>query len=117
MARYGPPDNGGDDKTIRFNSGKNAKQPPDTRWYRKPVVLLGIVLAILIALIIVGIVALFTGNQGRIPSVTTSTSAPTTTATTAPTTTTTATTSGGFHLPTLPSEITLPSVITLPSLP
>ncbi|ORB11138.1 hypothetical protein BST37_20720 [Mycobacterium noviomagense] len=83
---------------------------------------LGIVLAILIVLIIWGIVALFSGNQGGAPSVTTTTVSPTTT-TSAPTTT--PTTSGRFHLPstiTLPSlpslpSITLPSTITLPSLP
>lgn len=78
--------------------------------------LLVAVLAILIALITWGIVALFTGSQGGRPSITT------TTTTTAPATST----SGGFRLPSLPSEITLPSLpskitlpseITLPSLP
>ncbi|OCB23452.1 hypothetical protein A5689_15635 [Mycobacterium intracellulare subsp. yongonense] len=78
--------------------------------------LLGVALAILIALIIWGLNALFTSNHGGVPSITTTTTPATTTATPAPTTTE----SGGFHLPTLPSEITLPtlpSVITLPSLP
>ncbi|MBZ4572051.1 hypothetical protein H7I93_28560 [Mycobacterium nebraskense] len=79
-------------------------------------VLLAAVLAILIALITWGIIALFTASQGRSPSITT------TTTTTAPTTST----SGGFRLPSLPSDITLPSLpskitlpseITLPSLP
>ncbi|WP_375488393.1 hypothetical protein [uncultured Mycobacterium sp.] len=79
---------------------------------------LSIILAILIGLIIWGIVALFSGNQGGAPSITTTTVPSTTTS--APTTT--PTTSGRFHLPstiTLPSlpSITLPSTITLPSLP
>ncbi|WP_242657534.1 hypothetical protein [Mycobacterium intracellulare] len=116
MARYGPPDNGGDDETMRLNSGKNGKRPSLTPWYRRPAVLLGVALAILIALIIWGLNALFTSNHGGVPSITTTTTPATTTATPAPTTTE----SGGFHLPTLPSEITLPtlpSVITLPSLP
>lgn len=94
-----------------------------TAWYRRPPILLGVVIAILIILIIWGIIALFTGNQGGIPSITTTTLTPSTTATTSPTTTTTTspttTSSGEFHLPSLPSNITLPSLpgITLPSLP
>ncbi len=81
-------------------------------------VLLSVVLAVLVVLIIWGIIALFTGNQGGAPSVTTTTPA---TTTSAPATTTS--TSGEFHLPStikLPSTITLPSLpstITLPSLP
>jgi hypothetical protein len=119
VARYEPPDRG-DDPTARFNPqhGKQA-DPAPTPWYRNRVVLLSLVLAILVALIIWGIFALFTGNQGGAPSMTTTTQTATTTATTSVPTTTT-TTSGGFHLPSLPSTITLPSlpsVITLPSLP
>jgi hypothetical protein len=118
MARNQPPGQG-DGPTARtdpYYPGRGGPSP--TPWYRKPVVLLSIVLAILIALIIWGIVALFTGNQGGAPSVTTTTVPSTTTS--APTTT--PTTSGRFHLPstiTLPSlpSITLPSTITLPSLP
>lgn len=74
--------------------------------------LLGLVVAILVALIVWGMVALFAGNKGGTPSITTTT-------TTAPTTTP----SHGFQLPSLPSVITLPSLpslpskITLPSLP
>lgn len=108
MARYEPPNSGGDDQTGYTNSGESRQQPGPTPWYRRAVVLLGVVLAILIALIIWGIVTLFTGNQGGTPSITT------TTTTTAPTTT------HGFQLPSLPSDITLPSLpseITLPSLP
>ena len=74
-----------------------------------------LVLAILVALVIWGVIALFSGSQGGAPPVTTTTQPPTTTS--VPTTTTT---SGGFQLPTLPSVITLPSLpstITLPSLP
>ncbi|WP_244269112.1 hypothetical protein [Mycobacterium parascrofulaceum] len=115
MARYGSPNNGGDDQINYTDLGQSRKQSHFTPWYRRPVVLLGAVLAILIALITWGIVALFTGGQGGSPSITTTT-------TTAPTTST----SGGFRLPSLPSGITLPSLpskitlpseITLPSLP
>ncbi|BBY10905.1 hypothetical protein ACDT10_18050 [Mycobacterium intracellulare] len=116
MARYESPNNGGDDQISYTNLGQSLNQPRLTPWYRRRVVLLGAVLAILIALITWGIVALFTGSQGGSPSITT------TTTTTAPATST----SGGFRLPSLPSEITLPSLpskitlpseITLPSLP
>ncbi|HZU46629.1 MAG TPA: hypothetical protein VFA16_05135 [Mycobacterium sp.] len=118
MARNQPP-GPGDEPTARIDPDyRGPAGPSPTPWYRKPVVLLSIILAILIALIIWGIVALFTGNQGGAPSVTTTTVPSTTTS--APTTT--PTTSGRLHLPstiTLPSlpSITLPSTITLPSLP
>jgi hypothetical protein len=108
-----------------------------TAWYRKPVVLIGWALSvlILIALIVYGITELLKGQQGtgNIPS--TSTTAPTSTTTTSPTTTATTTppTSSAVeppaqqptqqqpqqqptqqqpthrhHLPQLPSVITIP---------
>ncbi|WP_235215963.1 hypothetical protein [Mycobacterium kyorinense] len=89
---------------------RNLSKASSSPWYRKPAVLLGLVVVILLALIVWGIIALFTGNQGGAPSTTT-----TTTPTTMTTTPTTTSTSGGFQLPSLPSKITLPSEITLPS--
>jgi hypothetical protein len=112
-----------------------------TEWYRRPVVLIGwgLMVLILIALIVYGIIELIHGNQGTTHAPSTSTT-PTTTATStattpprATTTTTPPTSSAGeppqqptqqqteepthrHHLPPLPPVITIPGgpAITVP---
>lgn len=113
-----------------------------TPWYRKPVLLIGwlVFVLILIGLIIYGITQLIQGDQGisRTPktATTTSTTSPTTTATTTPSTTTTTPSSSGAVAPPAqqptqqptrqPSQQEpthhhhlpqLPSVITIPQVP
>jgi hypothetical protein len=65
-----------------------------TEWYRRPVVLIGwaVLVLILIALIVYGITELLQGSQGTSPAPSTSTTPPTTTSTTTPPSTTTTTT-------------------------
>ena len=65
-----------------------------TAWYRRPVVLIGwaVLVLILIALIVYGITELLQGSQGTSPAPSTSTTPPTTTSTTTPPSTTTTTT-------------------------
>jgi hypothetical protein len=113
-----------------------------TEWYRRPVVLIGwgLTVLILIALIVYGIIELIHGDQGtsHIPSTSTPSTAPptaTTTTTTPPPTTTTATTPPPTssaveppprqptHQPTQQQPThrhhlpPLPSVITIPEVP
>jgi hypothetical protein len=161
VARYGPPDDFHEQPTRHANFGMVEQPPPGeaaptdqqpgqtppeqyepygdpfdqetepTAWYRKPVVLIGWALSvlILIALIVYGLMQLLQGEQGtsRVPS--TSTTPPTsTTTTTPPSTTTTPPTSSAIeppaqqptqqptqqppthrhHVPQLPSVITIP---------
>jgi hypothetical protein len=161
VARYGPPDDFHDQPTRHANFGMVEPPPPGEpaptdqqlgqtppeqyephgdpfdqeteprAWYRKPVVLIGWALSvlILIALIVYGLMQLLQGEQGtsHIPS--TSTTPPTsTTTTTPPNTTTTPPTSSAVeppaqqptqqptqqqpthrhHVPQLPSVITIP---------
>lgn len=170
MARYGTPDDFNNQPTQHANYGmaghppsggpsSTTETPPDqfgppesldpldqetepTAWYRKPVMLIGWILlvVILIALIIYGIMELIHGNQGTSHTPSTSTTSPTTTTTTPPppTTTTTPPTSSAVepapqqptrqptqqqpthrphHLPPLPSVITIPEVPTVITLP
>nr|WP_085672287.1 hypothetical protein [Mycobacterium szulgai] len=107
MARYGPPDDFHNQETQHAPFGMGGYPPPgppppadqfepyepETEpqpWYRKPATLIGwaLLVAILIALIIYGIVALMNEDRGptRSPATTT---APSTTTTTPSTTTTT----------------------------
>jgi cell division protein FtsN len=118
-----------------------------TPWYRKPVLLIGwlVFVLILIGLIIYGLMELIQGDQGisRTPkTTTTSTTTPTTSPTTTPSTTTTTPSSSGavappaqqptqqptrqpsqqepthhHHLPQLPSVITIPQVPTVITVP
>ncbi|MFZ1177809.1 MAG: hypothetical protein WAO15_16360 [Mycobacterium sp.] len=115
-----------------------------TPWYRKPVLLIGWLLfvLILIALIIYGISELIHGDQGTSHTPKTTTTSTTTTTTTPPPTTTTPSTSSSavepppqqptqqpthqptqqqpthrHHLPTLPPVITIPQVPTVITVP
>lgn len=151
---YQPP--GGDDEpTVYANygapgaglpSGQGTVDDVEPPWYRKPAALIawGALVALLLAVIAYGIVALFTGGGANSPNTTpaTSSSSTTTTATTtatsatpstttttaAPTTGTTPTTTApttGTTTATTPTTTapgtvqlpTLPSEITLPRLP
>lgn len=117
-----------------------------TPWYRKPVLLIGwlVFVLILIGLIVYGLMELIQGDQGtsRTPKTTTSTTTTPTTATTTPSTTTTTPSSSSaieppaqqptqqptrqpsqqepthrHHLPQLPSVITIPQVPTVITVP
>lgn len=117
---------------------------PLSPWYLKPgvLVLWGAVVAFLLAVVIWGIMQLVSGDSGRsgpTPSVTTTTVSPTpvTTTTTATTTTPASTaapttseaprtpahrpapptTTGGIHLPHLPTQFPLPKLPTVIELP
>jgi hypothetical protein len=163
VARYGPPDDFHEQPTRHANFGMvqpppgepvptdqpAAETPPEqfepdgdlfdqetepTAWYRKPVMLVGwaLFVLILIALIVFGLMQLLQGEQGtsRIPSTSTTPPTTTTTTTTPPTTTTTAPATSSaveppaqqptqqqptqqepthrHHLPQLPPVITIP---------
>ena len=162
VARYGPPDDFHEQPTRHASFGKVEQPPPGepappdqrlgqtppeqyepdgdpfdqdtepTAWYRKPVVLIGWALSvlILIALIVYGLMQLLQGQQGTSGVPSTSTTAPTSTITTTtpPTTATTPPTSSAVeppaqqptrqptqqqpthrhHLPQLPPVITIP---------
>jgi cytoskeletal protein RodZ len=123
---YGPPDDPSEAPTGQYNysdygdDGQQQLEPGSTPWHRKPAVLvgLGVVVAILIALVIFGIVELTRGGSGSTSPATSSTTpaavtttttpppsepaapAPTTTLTTAPTTTAPATTAPTSTAPT-----------------
>jgi hypothetical protein len=111
VTRYGPPDDPSEAPTGQYNysdygdDGQPQLEPGSTPWHRKPAVLigLGVLAAILIALVIFGIVELTKGGGSTSPATSSTTPAavttsepvgpaPTTTLTSAPTTTAPATT-------------------------
>jgi cytoskeletal protein RodZ len=88
---YGPPDDPSEAPTGQYNYsdyGQQQREPESTPWHRKPAVLigLGVVAAILIALVIFGILELTKGGGSTSPATSSTTPAVTTT-TTSPTTT------------------------------
>jgi hypothetical protein len=91
---YGPPDDPSEAPTGQYNysdygdDGQQHPEPGPTPWHRKPAVLvgLGVVAAILIALVIFGIVELTRGGSGSTSPATSSTT-PAVVTTTPPTTT------------------------------
>jgi cytoskeletal protein RodZ len=91
---YGPPDDPSEAPTGQYNysdygdDGQPQLEPGSTPWHRKPAVLvgLGVLAAILIALVIFGIVELTKGGGSTSPA--TSSTTPAVTTTTTPSTTT-----------------------------
>jgi hypothetical protein len=82
---YGPPDDPSEAPTGQFDYGDYGQQPEpsSTPWHRKPAVLigLGVVAAILIALVVFGIVELTKGGGSTSPATSSTTPAVTTTTT------------------------------------
>ena len=92
MTGYGPPDDPSEAPTGKYNysdygdDGQQQLEPGSTPWHRKPAVLvgLGVLVVILIALVIFGIVELTRGGSGSTSPATSSTTPAAVTTTTTP---------------------------------